>query len=89
LQTHVTDVRNTFLRALAQPELSVEETLALEEHTPDDLKPEVRGQTNRQRPGRKTNAGDNHPEQALQARVIKSSQATREQNSDAPEATRH
>jgi hypothetical protein len=53
------------------------------------LKPEVRGQTNRQRPGRKTNAGDNHPEQALQARVIKSSQATREQNSDAPEATRH
>ena len=49
LQTHVTDVRNTFLRALAQPELSVEETLALEDHTPDDLKPEVRGQTNRQR----------------------------------------
>jgi putative phosphoserine phosphatase/1-acylglycerol-3-phosphate O-acyltransferase len=89
LQTHVTDVRNAFLRALAQPELSVEETLALEEHTPDDLKPEVRGQTNRQRPGQKTNVSDDHPEQTLQARIMKNNQPTREQNSDAPEATRH
>jgi len=77
------------LRALAQPELSVEETLALEEHTPDDLKPEFRGQTNRQRPGQKTNVSDDDPEQMLQAPVIKKNQPAREQNNGAPEATRH
>jgi septal ring-binding cell division protein DamX len=69
--------------------LSIEETLALEEHTPDDLKPEVRGQKNRQRPERKTNVSDNHPEQTLEAPVIKNNPPVREQNSGAPEATRH
>ena len=89
LQAHVTDVRNVFLRALAQPELSVEETVALHDHTPEDLKPEVRGQTVRRRANRKTNDSDDHPKQTLQARIIENKKPSREQTNDAPEATRH
>ena len=40
---HVAEIRNTFLRALGQPELSVAETAALRRETPEDLRPEVRG----------------------------------------------
>jgi putative phosphoserine phosphatase/1-acylglycerol-3-phosphate O-acyltransferase len=41
---HVAEVRNAFLRTLGQPELSAEETAKARRNTPDDLKPEVRGQ---------------------------------------------
>ena len=44
MDEHVTQVRNLFLKTLGQPELSVEETAALRRETPEDLKPEVRGQ---------------------------------------------
>ncbi len=44
IDEHVTDVRNLFLKTLGQPELSVEETVALRRDTPEDLRPEVRGQ---------------------------------------------
>ena len=47
IDDHVAEVRNTFLRALGQPELSVAETAALRRETPEDLKPEVRGQRKR------------------------------------------
>ena len=47
IDDHVAEVRNTFLRALGQPELSVAETTALRRETPEDLKPEVRGQRKR------------------------------------------
>ena len=47
INDHVAEVRNTFLRALGQPELSVAETAALRRETPEDLKPEVRGQRKR------------------------------------------
>ncbi|MEK9624055.1 MAG: HAD-IB family hydrolase [Halieaceae bacterium] len=44
IDEHVTDVRNLFLKTLEQPELSVEETVAMRRDTPEDLRPEVRGQ---------------------------------------------
>jgi len=44
IDEHVAQVRNAFARTLGQPELSVEQTAALHASTPDDLKPEVRGQ---------------------------------------------
>ncbi len=44
IDEHVTDVRNLFLKTLGQPELSVEETVAMRRDTPEDLRPEVRGQ---------------------------------------------
>ena len=44
IDEHVTHVRNLFLKTLGQPELSVEETVALRRDTPEDLRPEVRGQ---------------------------------------------
>jgi len=44
INEHVTTVRNLFLKTLGQPELSVEETIALRRDTPEDLRPEVRGQ---------------------------------------------
>ena len=48
IDDHVAEVRNTFLRALGQPELSVAETAALQRETPEDLRPEVRGQRKRE-----------------------------------------
>jgi putative phosphoserine phosphatase/1-acylglycerol-3-phosphate O-acyltransferase len=44
IDEHVASVRNLFLHTLGQPELTVAETTALRRDTPDDLKPEVRGQ---------------------------------------------
>ena len=44
IDKHVAAVRNLFLHTLGQPELTVAETTALRRDTPDDLKPEVRGQ---------------------------------------------
>ena len=44
IDDRVTSVRNLFLKTLGQPELSVEETMALRRDTPEDLRPEVRGQ---------------------------------------------
>ena len=44
IDEHVTQVRNLFLKTLGQPELSVEDTVALRRDTPEDLRPEVRGQ---------------------------------------------
>jgi putative phosphoserine phosphatase/1-acylglycerol-3-phosphate O-acyltransferase len=44
IDEHVAAVRNLFLHTLGQPELTVAETTALRRDTPDDLKPEVRGQ---------------------------------------------
>jgi putative phosphoserine phosphatase/1-acylglycerol-3-phosphate O-acyltransferase len=44
IDEHVAQVRNAFARTLGQPELSAEQTAALHASTPDDLKPEVRGQ---------------------------------------------
>jgi len=44
IDEHVAQVRNAFARTLGQPELSVQETAELQRSTPDDLKPEVRGQ---------------------------------------------
>lgn len=50
IDEHVAEVRNTFARVLSQPELSVRETAELHRRTPDDLKPEVRGERKKQRP---------------------------------------
>jgi putative phosphoserine phosphatase/1-acylglycerol-3-phosphate O-acyltransferase len=50
IDEHVAEVRNTFARVLSQPELSVGETAELHRRTPDDLKPEVRGERKKQRP---------------------------------------
>ena len=44
IDEHVAEVRNAFLRTLGQPELSAEETARVRRDTPDDLRPEVRGQ---------------------------------------------
>lgn len=44
IDEHVAEVRNAFLRTLGQPELSVAETANLHRQTPEDLRPEVRGQ---------------------------------------------
>ena len=44
IDAHVTAVRNLFAKTLGQPELSIEETVALRRETPEDLRPEVRGQ---------------------------------------------
>ena len=55
IDDHVAEVRNTFLRALGQPELSVAETANLRGETPNDLKPEVRGQS--KRPSLQSNSG--------------------------------
>ncbi|MEL0161766.1 MAG: lysophospholipid acyltransferase family protein, partial [Halieaceae bacterium] len=44
IDQHVALVRNAFARTLGQPELSVKETAELHRSTPDDLRPEVRGQ---------------------------------------------
>lgn len=44
IDEHIAAVRNLFLHTLGQPELTVAETTALRRDTPDDLKPEVRGQ---------------------------------------------
>ena len=45
IDEHVTHVRNLFLKTLGQPELSVEETVAIgRRDTPEDLSTEVRGQ---------------------------------------------
>ena len=44
IDDHIAAVRNLFLHTLGQPELTVAETTALRRDTPDDLKPEVRGQ---------------------------------------------
>ena len=92
IDEHVTHVRNLFLKTLGQPELSVEETVALRRDTPEDLRPEVRGQrkskslktalTDRSQKKRSDNVGDERLPEAL-AQVF-------EQDDD-PEtpATRH
>ena len=49
IDDHVAHVRNAFARTLGQPELSSKETAELHQSTPDDLKPEVRGQRKNQR----------------------------------------
>ncbi len=38
----VNEVRNCFLRALGQPELTLEESLAAKQRTPDDMRPELK-----------------------------------------------
>ena len=92
IDEHVTQVRNLFLKTLGQPELSVEDTVALRRDTPEDLRPEVRGQrkaqslrtalTERSPKKRSNNIGDERLPEAL-AQVF-------EQDDD-PEtpATRH
>ena len=58
IDQHVALVRNAFARTLGQPELSVKETAELHRSTPDDLKPEVRGQRRQLRnAGGKATAG--------------------------------
>jgi len=42
LDHHVNDVRNQFLRALGQPELTLEQSLAAKQRTPDDMRPELK-----------------------------------------------
>jgi len=42
LDHHVNDVRNQFLRALGQPELTLEQSLAAKSRTPDDMRPELK-----------------------------------------------
>ena len=42
LDHHVNDIRNQFLRALGQPELTLEQSLAAKQHTPDDMRPELK-----------------------------------------------
>lgn len=42
LDHHVNDVRNQFLRALGQPELTLEQSLAVKSRTPDDMRPELK-----------------------------------------------
>lgn len=49
IDEHVAEVRNAFLRTLGQPELSVAETANLHRQTPEDLRPEVRGQKKSQK----------------------------------------
>ncbi|MDG2461750.1 MAG: HAD-IB family hydrolase [Luminiphilus sp.] len=49
IDEHVAEVRNAFLRTLGQPELSVEETATLHRLTPEDLRPEIRGQKKNRR----------------------------------------
>lgn len=63
IDDHVAQVRNAFASTLGQPELSVIETAALHLHTPEDLKPEVRGQRKNQRhaPKKSTTAVEKTP----------------------------
>jgi putative phosphoserine phosphatase/1-acylglycerol-3-phosphate O-acyltransferase len=73
IDDHVALVRNAFARTLGQPELSAKETAELHQNTPDDLKPEVRGQQKIQRraveqsftPGEKENFRDREKQPAL------------------------
>ena len=73
IDDHVAHVRNAFARTLGQPELSSKETAELRQSTPDDLKPEVRGQRKNQRraaeqpstPGETENFRDQKKQPAL------------------------
>jgi putative phosphoserine phosphatase/1-acylglycerol-3-phosphate O-acyltransferase len=93
IDQHVALVRNAFARTLGQPELSVQETAELQRSTPDDLKPEVRGQRTKVRnTAEKVMAGSRHdPEQGQKKEAPRPSALDNFLNLDEQEApvTRH
>lgn len=94
---HIAEVRNTFLRALGQPELTVEQTAALGRETPDDLKPELRGRSGRRRVALRRHEQAPEPEEksahtpASRKRAVRRARTLSPGNNAPPEApaTRH